>query len=112
MFARARTLPPHAHSHTRLGVNTHIHVWAYTHICTRKHTHNHTHTHTHTHTHGRAAYAVTSTERKRAFPFQVLRKLDMEQLTAFDSWCAPAHCFLGEPIFVPEPEVCVYVGLG
>jgi hypothetical protein len=36
----------------------------------------------------------------------------MEQLTAFDSWCAPAHCFLGEPIFVPEPKVCVYVGVG
>jgi carotenoid cleavage dioxygenase-like enzyme len=52
----------------------------------------------------RFAYAVTSTDRKRAFPFQVLRKIDMEQLTAFDSWCAPAHCFLGEPIFVPEPK--------
>lgn len=54
----------------------------------------------------RFAYTVTSTERGRAFPFQVLRKVDMEALTAKESdcWCAPPHCFLGEPLFVPEPE--------
>ena len=69
----------------------------------------HARTRANPHTHTRTAYTVTSTERGRAFPFQVLRKVDMEALTAKESdcWCAPPHCFLGEPLFVPEPEVCV-----